>query len=296
MRLNKKNKIFNILKRLNLSNDRSIELFHNKTRDNKKLKVLRCKKSGVLFLSSTDHLESHYEKKIDYGWLANKSRSSSMKKYSEDDTRRKKQIIKYVKNKSWLDIGTGTGGILNLLEKDAAKVTAVEPITFARENLIKQGYNSFKSIYEIDKSEKFDFVTLFHVYEHMDNPINDLKAVYSRLKKGGKIFIEVPHAQDFLIHFLNLKEFKDFTFWSEHLILHTKKSLTKFIKAAGFDIISVDGFQRYSMKNHLYWIKEKKPQGDKYLKDLNTNKVNQNYVDFLIKNNMTDTIICVAKK
>ena len=38
-------------------------------------------------------------------------------------------------------------------------------------------------------SEKFDFVTLFHVYEHMDNPINDLKAVYSRLKKGGKTLI-----------------------------------------------------------------------------------------------------------
>ncbi len=293
---NKKNKIFNILKKLNLSNDKSIELFHNRTRDNKKIKVLRCKKSGVLFLSSTDHLENHYEKKMDYGWMTNSSRSTSMKKYSEDDKRRKKQIVKYVKNKCWLDIGTGTGGILKLLKKDAAKIIAVEPITFARENLIEQGYNSFKSIHEIDKLEKFDFVSLFHVFEHMDNPINDLRAIYKKLKKGGKIFIEVPHARDFLIHFLNLKEFKDFTFWSEHLILHTKESLTKFIKAAGFKIVSIEGFQRYSIKNHMYWIKEKKPQGDKYLENLNTNMVNQNYIDFLISNNMTDTIICVAKK
>ena len=279
MYLNKKNKIFKILKKLKLSNDNSIELFHNKTRDNDNLKVLRCKKSGVIFLSSIDHIGSHYEKKSDYGWLTSNSRTLSIKKFSEDDNRRKKQIIKYVKNKNWLDVGTGTGGILKLLENDVNRISAVEPIRFARENLIKNGYNSYKSIYEIDQSERFDFVTLFHVFEHLDNPIDDLKAIYLRMKKGGKIFIEVPHAQDFLIHFLNLKEFKDFTFWSEHAILHTKKSLTKFIKAAGFKIVNISGFQRYSFKNHLFWMKEKKPQGDRYLKHINADNINQKYTD-----------------
>ena len=66
---------------------------------------------------------------------------------------------------------------------------------------------------------------MFHVLEHIPYQIDTLKILKSKLKKGGKIIIEVPHAEDFLILQEELKEFKNFTFWSEHLILHTYKSL-----------------------------------------------------------------------
>ena len=40
---------------------------------------------------------------------------------------------------------------------------------------------------------------MFHVLEHIPYQIDTLKLVNSKLKKGGKIIVEVPHAEDFLI-------------------------------------------------------------------------------------------------
>lgn len=297
MQPDKDNKIFQILKRLKLSNSKSIKVYHNKTRDRSDIKVFYCKKSGVFFLSSTKHLEkNHYENKKDYGWFANNSRTRSLNKYSKDDIRRKKQFKKYIKNKNWLDIGTGTGGILELLKKESKSISAIEPISFARNKLNKLGFKTYDRIENIDKSKNFDVVTLFHVFEHLVDPINTLKEIKTRMKKDGKLIIEVPHANDFLISFLDLDEFKNFTFWSEHLILHTKKSLEKFLKHTGFQLITMYGFQRYSFKNHLYWIKEKKPEGEKYLKGLEVNSISVAYNKFLEDNNFNDTIICIAKK
>ena len=41
----------------------------------------------------------------------------------------------------------------------------------------------------------------------------------------------------FLILQNELKEFKNFTFWSEHLILHTVRSLRKILNLSGLKIL-----------------------------------------------------------
>ena len=40
---------------------------------------------------------------------------------------------------------------------------------------------------------------MFHVLEHIPYQIETLKVLKSKLKNKGKIIIEVPHAEDFLI-------------------------------------------------------------------------------------------------
>ena len=56
---------------------------------------------------------------------------------------------------------------------------------------ILDNINSFK--------HKFDVITMFHVLEHIPYQIDTLKVLKSKLKNKGKIIIEVPHAEDFLI-------------------------------------------------------------------------------------------------
>ena len=63
-----------------------------------------------------------------------------------------------------------------------------------------------------------------------------------------------------------MKSFKNFTFWSEHLILHTEDLkiaglLSKILKIAGFKIVNFEYFQRYNINNHFKWIIENKPNG-----------------------------------
>jgi hypothetical protein len=113
---------------------------------------------------------------------------------------------------------------------------------------------------------------------------------------GGKIIVEVPHANDFLFSFLDLEEFKKFTFWSEHLVLHNRTSLSAFLSRANFKNIVITGFQRYNLANHLHWLKEKKPSGHIKWSMLATDQLDSAYSSMLEKIDMTDTLIAIAKK
>ena len=137
---------------------------------------------------------------------------------------------------------------------------------------------------------------MFHVLEHLPNPIQILKNLKNRLERKGRIIIEVPSSHDFLFKFENLKNFRKFTFWSEHLILHTETSLNKFLKIAGFKNIKISHFQRYNLANHVGWFLSGKPGGHERHENLFSGEINENYKKFLEKNKTTDTLIAIASK
>ena len=110
-----------------------------------------------------------------------------------------------------MDIGTGSGGILDELSVLASGTVAVEPQKVARESLKKIGYDVYSSIEEVVGSD-FEIVTLFHVFEHFTDPLDELRSISKKIVSGGKIIIEVPHADDFLLSWINIK--KRFSFGS----------------------------------------------------------------------------------
>ena len=79
----------------------------------------------------------------------------------------------------------------------------------------------------------------------------------SKLRPGGKLIIEVPHARDFPLHFLDLDAFKNFTLWSQHLILNTRESLLRFMQCTGLLVEVIEGCQRYDIANHMTWAAKK---------------------------------------
>ena len=117
----------------------------------------------------------------------------------------------------------------------------------------------------------------------------------SKLKNKGKIIIEVPHAEDFLILQDELKKFKDYTFFSEHLILHTFKSLKTILVKAGFKKINIKFYQRYNFANHLGWFLKRKPGGHDFYSQIASKELDKCYKENLIKIGQTDTLIAVAE-
>ena len=116
-----------------------------------------------------------------------------------------------------------------------------------------------------------------------------------KLKKGGVVIIEVPHANDFLLDILELGSFKRFTLWSQHLILHTRISLKAFLKEAGFSNILIQGVQRYPLSNHLRWIGDKKPGGHKsIISSIDSDELYEAYENSLQKLDATDTLVAIA--
>ena len=148
----------------------------------------------------------------------------------------------------------------------------------------------YKNINDIPNEIKFDCIMLNHVLEHLYDPMDILNKLKLRMNKKTLLIIEVPHANDYLIK-MNCESFKKFTFWSEHLILHTEETLNILLKKVGFTKrVEIKYYQRYNIFNHIQWFNEGKPGGHK------TNKYQDemlilSYNNFLMKNKMTDTLI-----
>ena len=137
---------------------------------------MRCKKSGVIFTSTSEHMDiSHYSEKPEFPhYWKEENRKKALIDSFEDDSRRKNQFLSLISNKKWLDVGTGAGGVLDLLGPFAERVVAVEPQQRALESLKKEKYEVYSDISEVPFNE-FDIITLFHVFEHLTDPLDILK-------------------------------------------------------------------------------------------------------------------------
>ena len=290
------NKIKDLLLKNGISTEDSIVAFHPSVRDRKEVGVMKCNKSGVIFLSSTDHVEiSYYENQDSFEYWGSDNRKNAIINNLEDNERRYTQFKSLIANKKWMDIGTGTGAVLDLLGPVAKSVTAVEPQISARNALTEMKYNAYPLVKDVPDSN-FDIVTLFHVFEHLLDPAETLLEIKEKISKEGKIIIEVPHANDFLIKFLNNVSFKNSTFWSEHLILHTRDSLRIFLENAGYKNIVIQGFQRYPLANHLHWLANESPGGHVKWSQLRSHDLDKAYADLLAGLDLTDTLIAYAQK
>lgn len=288
------NNNINILFDLNLSSKDSLEVFHNSTRDINDLKVLKCSKSGVIVLQKAEKNDAYYEENIRYSnevkgetFVNNKSIQF---KPLEDDERRLKMYKDLIKGSDILDFGCGRGGFINLAREISNKIMGIELNKFNRKYINSIGIQCLESLSDLG-DEKFDLITLNHVLEHLNNPIEILICLKKHLKEDGIIIIEVPHARDILIETFNLKSFKNFTFWSEHLILHTKESLSAYAKISGLKLRNIDGLQRYPISNHFNWLLNGKPSGQNLYTNLNSDDFHNQYESFLKSINQTDTLI-----
>ncbi|MEI8012399.1 MAG: class I SAM-dependent methyltransferase [Candidatus Omnitrophota bacterium] len=289
------NRIQSLLCALNICQATSVEPFYPRVRDREDIAVLRCRRSGVIFLSRSDHMErAHYESRADLAYWGEVDRKAALATTAMDDERRSAQFREMIAGKLWLDVGTGLGGILELLGSSAAGVTAVEPQAGPRECLQKRGFQVYQSLEDLP-DQKADTVTLFHVFEHFTDPLESLRRIRAVMKPGARIVIEVPHARDVLLSSFENDAFKAFTFWSEHLILHTRQSLTVFLESAGFQGITVSGYQRYPLANHLYWLAKGLPDGQKAWPHLRAPDAECAYAAMLENIDQTDTLIAVAQ-
>lgn len=286
------------LEKLKIIDSECTKTIYPTTRDNNLIEVRQCQKSNVIFLSANDYQDDvkYAEKKFTNYWGGG-IRNEALKKTYVDDKRRFDQFSELVRGKIYLDFGTGLGGVLDLFKPVAKEIYGIELQEEIRKHLEEDhGYTVFNSIDSIPPDLDFNVISLFHVFEHLSHPLDYLKKIRNKLTSDGKVIIEVPHANDALISLFKVEEFKKFTFWSEHLILHTRNSLEVYLKEAGFKDIVIKGYQRYPLANHLYWMLKGKPGGQIEMNYFQSHGLNTEYADLLNTIDKTDTLIAIAEK
>ena len=280
-----------LLYKFNLSDKDSLKIFNESTRNIDNLNVLKCNKSGVIVLEKYLLPENYYENDIHRnvsfntvkGWVvANRS--------TNDNLRRLESYKELIKNSDVLDFGCGRDGFIKLTQKISKSSIGLEINNANREYVNSTGVNCIKSLSELN-DEKFDLITLNHVFHYLNDPINIIIELQKYLKDDGTIIIEVPHARDLLLETFNLESFKNFTLWSEHLILHTRESLEAFAAHSGLYAKSIEGLQRYKISNHFNWLLNGQPSGHEFFTKLNDDNFHQHYSRLLNDINQTDTLI-----
>lgn len=269
---------------------------HSGTRDRKDIDVYECLVCKSKFLSDIN--DRDYEKGFnlaEYTIKSDEEIEEWLNKCSKDDVRRADYLKDRCSKKRVLDFGCGYGGFLRNIIDVASVAKGVELSTFEREYLNKHGISCRKNIMEYE--EKFDVITLFHVFEHLNNPDEWLSIFSNYLDDEGYLVIEVPHSNDALLSFYNNEKFADFTYWSGHLILYSEDGIKRLVDDSGkWKIDEICQVQRYPITNHLYWLAKGMPGGDSIWGMKFSDELNDEYVKCLKNNKSCDTLMVFLKK
>ena len=97
-----------------------------------------------------------------------------------------------------LDFGCGTGEFIFQAEKKGWKVIGVEPNKKARQQAVaKLDHRIHKELDSLDKDERFDVITLFHVLEHIHDLRKTVKKIIKHLKSNGYLLIAIPNPESY---------------------------------------------------------------------------------------------------
>jgi len=139
---------------------------------------------------------------------------------------------------AFLDVGASRGVMLDCVRERLPnwKISAIELSASARERIKERGFGAVGGLDELERGEKFDWINIDNVLEHIPEPIEILKALKSRLKPGGFIYIEVPNESFFRARYrVNdfVRGFSKLPTFEGHVNLFTSKTLRRAVHSAG---------------------------------------------------------------
>jgi len=149
-----------------------------------------------------------------------------------------KKLLNLVGPLKVLDIGSGYGFFSREAINEGFDVTAVNPSAWENDVFEKlNGFRPIQSFFEdidFDK-EKFDFIILSQVLEHISDPLQILMKIRTLLSQNGILAIAVPNVNSILVKIL--KERDNGCLWvPEHLTYFSKEGLFAILKRSGFGI------------------------------------------------------------
>jgi 2-polyprenyl-3-methyl-5-hydroxy-6-metoxy-1,4-benzoquinol methylase len=154
-----------------------------------------------------------------------------------------------------LDLGCGNGAYLLLLKKMGWDVIGVDMNDNVSREVKEAKIPVLTGELEELKLEEnsFDLITLWHVLEHLHDPLKTLKLVHRLVKDDGILFVEVPNNTSALSRLFKSNWFA----WDlpRHLCHFSPTSLSKMLNQAGFEITMIRHLSKNTLgKSIAYWL------------------------------------------
>lgn len=135
-----------------------------------------------------------------------------------------------------LDVGCGSGDTLAQLQSIGWETYGLDVDAQAIKVAHKRGLKNV-SLGSYENMKKypdnfFDTIRIYHVIEHLDDPIDCLRRAYKKLKPGGEIILGTPNIGSIIAKLAG-------SYWynldcPRHLSLFTPKTLGELVRRCGF--------------------------------------------------------------
>jgi len=272
-------------------------IIHDQIRYNLSPRPFLCDQCGFIFLypKMTPHEEKKfYEKTYRFGYENQKADELWQDSFPEA----KKRVLRfkelYSKDTRLLEIGCASGFFLFAVKDYVKSVTGVELTKEYVKFANNKGLDVKESLDEIPDNS-CDLIFMFHVLEHIDDPIFYLKQVKKKLIQTGTLVVEVPNVDDVLVSVYKIKNHLDFYWEIAHNYYFSKTTLGTVLEKAGYQH-EIFPLQRYDLSNHIYWMLYGKPGGQGYFKSIFTQSLLDEYENCLKEKFLCDTIYAIARK
>lgn len=138
---------------------------------------------------------------------------------------------------SLLDVGCNNGTFLKIIKADNQNISLygsdIEIGDNNKNALIKSDIEVLKTLNVRDFNKKFDFISVLHVLEHVDDINAFIAQINEVLEDGAKLYIEVPDANRYLDNY-----FQPFSYFDlEHINHFNIDNLSLLFKIHNFKII-----------------------------------------------------------
>jgi 2-polyprenyl-3-methyl-5-hydroxy-6-metoxy-1,4-benzoquinol methylase len=138
-----------------------------------------------------------------------------------------------------LDIGGGTGWVMNLVRESDSRVQATTILDINKKSELLANANGHKFICgpveSLDSNNEFDFVLLLNLIEHVQNPEIVLNTIFRSMKSGGLLYIKTPNTDSINRYIFDAKYWGGFHA-PRHWVLFNKANFSELARKTGYSI------------------------------------------------------------
>jgi 2-polyprenyl-3-methyl-5-hydroxy-6-metoxy-1,4-benzoquinol methylase len=226
------------------------------------LKVVYCRGCGLVFVNpqpTEQALRQHHaasELLSQDGWSSYFDHSQEQIRELWEERLNDLQRWKRGVDLSLLDVGAGYGDFLHYVSRLGWQVSGFE-FSRATARVSQQKYGiplAVGDLFEMPFSDRsFDIITMWHVLEHMREPLPALQCCRELLTPQGILAIEVPN-----LNFLVRKSYRVPFSVVLHLYHFSSATLTALVRKAGFEVLECHQGNTGFQYSHVWKIYAKK--------------------------------------